>query len=846
MTVCTQCHVETSLNPITNKLAKTKYLIVRNFPDTLDQIMQEHLISDAGKLLKGILQEQCIDLSDASIVYLACCNPGNDEEGKQIPLTKEQILLSSSKILQVIKEQMPDKVILLGVDSVNAVWGYGHKKNGRDLKDFRGMWTTIPLFDDYDIPAYVVYEPRSVMVAPTAFFDDFRGDFSRFRQVGWLEQPKVVKVESYVDTAHVLKKCLQRGYEPGDEGVRAFDIETTGLNYHSESTDKVVSLSICADPKTVYIWSDKALASRQISKALQEYFYAPQMTFVGHNALHFDCPFLWVKLGLDVPVKYDTMLLHYVLDERRGTHGLKRLGLRYFGIPNWEQGVNAAKEKQKLNGLVVNYGDIEELLLYNYQAYDTAVTWLLYYRFIVAVKEDYNDLYHNIIYPAARLLENLHTRGMKVDVPYLIQLGKEWENDLLEYSKKLQTILEQYGCSDLNLNSTQQLSKFLHGPLKLHRVNAKTIAKSGAGKMKDKYDSASEAVLNYLESKDTSGFVSALLSYRRLTSLKGRYVDGMLKLVSPQGFIYPNLLLHGTETGRLSCTKPNLQAIPKHDKDGRKEIGLTPYADQIRHAFIPRPGFKLVSSDYAQIELRYLAWASEDPVMIEAFASGLDFHQATADKAFGITDDPILKAKWRQWAKTINFMLVYGGSAKALAAQLNLYLEQATLLMKAVLDAFPKLAKYMINEKIISLKRGYTVSAFGRRRRFELVPDQKFKAEFERSAGNHPPQSGANDICLQAAIEIDRTFDEEDVNVLLLIHDDILMEVNENKLDILIPQIVAIQEKHRLKDKGFKFMVDPTVSDRWKKIDKDEVHETIIEQINNLEEELTAEEIYAN
>ena len=278
-----------------------------------------------------------------------------------------------------------------------------------------------------------------------------------------------------------------------------------------------------------------------------------------------------------------------------------------------------------------------------------------------------------------------------------------------------------------------------------------------------------------------------MLEYRQLTKLKGTYVDALPALIDPAtGRIHTSFNQAGAATGRLSSSNPNLQNIPIKTDLGR----------EIRAAFIPRDGWKLVVADYSQIELRLLAHMSHDPVLMDAFRNGEDIHTRTAAEVMGVP--PLLVTpEARRAAKAVNFGIVYGISPFGLAAQLGISRIEAERYIHSYFESYAGVRRFL-DETVAEVRRtGVTKTLLGRERPIPDMNSRNTNARgfAERTAVNSPLQGTAADIIKIAMIRIDRELLKFQARMLLQVHDELVLEAPPEEL----PQVMALV-KHEMEN----------------------------------------------
>jgi DNA polymerase-1 len=372
------------------------------------------------------------------------------------------------------------------------------------------------------------------------------------------------------------------------------------------------------------------------------------------------------------------------------------------------------------------------------------------------------ELYQTMDLPLVPVLARMERTGIRVDPSALKGLSTRMEADIERLTGEIHAVAGH----PFNVNSPQQLGKVLFEELRLPAP-----AKSG----KSKTVSTAADVLDELALDHP--IAAKVLEYRQLAKLKGTYADALPTLIDPAtGRLHTSFNQAGAATGRLSSSNPNLQNIPIRTELGR----------EIRAAFVPRDGWKLLVADYSQIELRLLAHMSKDPVLMEAFRKGEDIHTRTAAEVFGVP--PLMVTpELRRNAKAVNFGIVYGLSAFGLAAQLGIPQSEA---QRYIQDYFTRYAgvRRFIDRQIAEVRRtGETRTLVGRRRPIPDINSRNPNARgfAERTAVNTPLQGTAADLIKLAMIRIDQKLRNRQASMLLQVHDELVFEVPPNELDEL-------------------------------------------------------------
>ncbi len=376
------------------------------------------------------------------------------------------------------------------------------------------------------------------------------------------------------------------------------------------------------------------------------------------------------------------------------------------------------------------------------------------------------EVLERIELPVARVLADMEDRGILINKDFLGRLAKKIDSELLDLTKKIYKLAGE----EFNINSSQQLSRILFEGLKIKTLGLRKTEKGGV-------ISTRESELEKL--RETHPIIAEILRYRELMKLKTTYVDALPELINPKtGRVHTTFNQTGTVTGRLSSSDPNLQNIPVLSEVGR----------EIRKAFVAEKGYELVSFDYSQIELRVAAHLADDKKMIEAFKKGLDIHKMTASEIYNIPLEKVT-AEQRRAAKTLNFGILYGMGSQALAESTGMSREEAKKFIDEYFQDFSGIRDYIERTKRFAEERGYVETIFGRRRYIPEIhsPNWQLRREAERMAVNMPVQGSATgDIIKIAMIKVDEWIKKEklenDVRLLLQVHDELLFEVNEKML----------------------------------------------------------------
>jgi len=384
-------------------------------------------------------------------------------------------------------------------------------------------------------------------------------------------------------------------------------------------------------------------------------------------------------------------------------------------------------------------------------------------------------LFRDVEMPLVPVLADMERVGIAVDLPYLADLGVELENRIAG----LEAEIYGYVGHEFNINSTQKLSDVLFSELHLEMDKRRRKTKTKTGHI-----STGSDVLEEL--RGAHPIIEKILEHRQLQKLKGTYVDALQELIDPNtGRVHTSFNQTGASTGRLSSSDPNLQNIPIRTDTGKR----------VRRAFIARPGEMLLSADYSQIELRVLAHMAEDPTLLEAFAEGEDPHAVTAAEVLGVPFESVTSDD-RRVAKMVNYGVLYGMSDFGLAERTGLPAEQASGFIRRYFERFNTVKDFQ--DRVIQKAEfdGYAETLLGRRR---YIPEIKSHIWTVRNAAiratvNAPIQGSASDIVKVAMIRVHEFLRREApmVNMLLQVHDELLLEGPEDELKQIAPRLIEI------------------------------------------------------
>ena len=500
----------------------------------------------------------------------------------------------------------------------------------------------------------------------------------------------------------------------------------------------------------------------------------PAVLKIGHN-FKYD----WVmfdKAGINVAPVDDTMVMSFDLDAGKSFgHGLDELAKAHFNhecIPYKQLCGSGAKQ--------ITFDKVPLGPATEYAGEDADIALRLWLRLKPRLAaENVARVYERVDKPLVPVISRMERRGIKVDRDYLSRLSAEFGRDIQALEEKIY----EAACGPFTIGSPQQLGEVLYGRLGLR------------GGRKGKSGQYSTDV-NELERLAAEGVECAtlVLDWRQLSKLKSTYTDALQAVINPEtGRVHTSFSLTGAQTGRLSSNDPNLQNIPIRTEVGRK----------IRDAFIADPGYKILSADYSQIELRLAAHMADVPQLKEAFRTGVDIHSLTAEELFGRVDRDT-----RNQAKTINFAILYGSSAWGIAGRLGLPKEEGKAIIDRYYERFPGIRAFTHATLAFVREHGFTRTLFGRKTHFEpniRSPNPSIRSGAERAAINAPIQGSSADLIKRAMARMDDALEREglgDVKMLLQVHDELVFEVpdgREEEAATVIKKVMAEAAQPALK-----------------------------------------------
>jgi DNA polymerase-1 len=603
-------------------------------------------------------------------------------------------------------------------------------------------------------------------------------------QHGPTERPPVTgpafdrKGYELVQTAAALDDWIVRAMEAG---AVAFDTETTSLD---PMKGKLCGVSLAIGPgQACYVplahrapGSHGSLtfgdAPEQVPlddalRRLKPLLEDPAVLKVGHN-IKYDIAVM-ARHGITIAPFDDSMLISYVLEGGAHSHGLDDLAEIHLNHKTirYEDVCGTGKTQVTFDCAPLDKAR-------DYAAEDADVTLRLQHALRPLLHaERLVTVYETIDRPLIPVVAAMESAGIKVDRSELKRLSGDFAERIAELEKQIHKLAGH----PFNIGSPKQLGEVLFDELGL----------DGGQKGKTGAYATGADVLETLSAQGND-LPARVLDWRQLSKLKSTYADALIEQINPEtGRVHTSFALAATSTGRLSSNDPNLQNIPVRTEEGRK----------IRRAFIAEKGYKLLSVDYSQIELRLAAHVADIAALKDAFRSGADIHAMTASQVFGVPEkgmDPMVRRR----AKAINFGIIYGISPFGLGQQLGIPQSEAKAYIAAYFERYPGIRDYMDRTKKYAREHGYVLTVFGRRCHMPGILDKNpaRRSFMERASINAPLQGTAADIIKRAMIRVPPALAKAKLKarMLLQVHDELLFEVPDAEVEATAALVKKVME----------------------------------------------------
>jgi DNA polymerase-1 len=788
-------------------------LIVSDHPLVADDARGRPYSSTLGAKLRRIIREHWD--GPVYLDYAIKCAP---KKGKRI--TDKPIAACRPYLAKTIEECEPSKIIVMGATAMKSILGRG-----------AGPFSTRKCFGWLEQTQTPVFMLMSHYIALNNRFltDWFTEDLT------WALRQNVRDLRDQSSRDGIASLITTK--EESEEAVEilksgewvCYDTETVGKMFNKDF--QVISIAICnKDDEDAYVWSEEALQDKEIMQPVFDMMEDPSVLKVAQNA-KYDSNAMYSSFGIEVKgLHLDTRLIRKILEpesvakldvlqEQVGMGGGKEIAskaiadigkklkkaetdidLAAIGPVAWTKPLH---NKTCAMG-VYAYGLIDKDVRDRYCGRDTVSTARvaeLYEQRLLGTS--IKTVWEDIMLPAAKAIEHVERWGVAVDREFV---GK-FEGVVTREMES--TLSKLFMRGTFNLNSTRELGERLYTVYKLP-----VVSKTATGN-----PSTDRATLDMLAARDLDPeqqeFVDTMLAYRKLSKMHSTYATKLGGFIRSDGRVHPSFNLVGARSGRISCSDPNVQQIPRAD---------TELSSMARDCFTAPKGRMLVQVDYSQLELRIAAMLSDDKNMIDVFKSGEDYHMRTAQliskQAWGIEPDQVTKVH-RTMAKSVNFGLLYGMSIGTLAKNIGCEKSEAMKIQNAVFGSFPNLKRWCDDHVQMARRTGngytYWKGKKARIRPLFKIADQEDHARktAENGSFNTPVQGTASDLCLASLARCVNWILEHKfpAKMVLTVHDSLLFEVAEDYVDEMVETA-----QHLMSDwesNGVPLVVDAEIGKSW-------------------------------
>jgi len=726
---------------------KSDIVIVGMAPGNDELKQKKPFVGRSGKLLRETLLKAGFDQT-YYITNALLCKPLNEKN-----VSREAIQLCRPRLIEEIKKCSPKFILALGNTAISSV------QNTFSLKVTSIHGTPIPYSEDSSITVIPIFHPAKVL-RNYGDYHTFLNGFLYAKQLYDGCQKKDPGVTQYVlvneSNAEQVTKFLIN-HEP----VMSCDIETTSLN---PKKAEILCIGFGITKNLVYIYPMDFLPY------IKSIFEDCRAKIVYHRS-QFDTAVLQAK-GINANADHDTILLHYCLDENVGNHDLKTLASHFLGADNYAEGIDKS-----------NMDKLPKDKLYEYLAKDADYTLQLFNLFYPEVIKDpnLNKLYHQILIPGINFLRRVSSNGFMINIPYLKKFKKELKSELKQMEEIIATDFAHLWNRDmylsqtkaksapqkLNIRSPQQLAWIIYDLLKIKPTIYTEVKRS-----------TNVEILENIE--HSHKFIPHILKYRKKHKLLTTYIEGIEDKIDKDERLRSTYNLQVTVTGRLSSESPNLQNIPRDSK--------------VKNLFKAPKGYLLLEADYSQLEVRVLAYVSQDPFLIDLFEQDKDIHSEMAAKIFG----PNFTDKQRTEVKSVNFRIVYGGTAFSISQEFGMSLREAQMIIDEWFRTAFKAKEYLDGcVEHLKSKQPF-ITPTGRCRRYGLVTMDTNQCN---EAKNFAIQSIASDLTLLSAIELESLIEPYNAKIINLVHDSIVIQVinDKNKVEKVMELVYNIMHEIPIK-----------------------------------------------
>jgi len=753
-----------------HKDGTAKFAIVGEAPGATEVRKGKPFVGQSGFLLNETLKEAGLKRHDAVLTNACLCRPPSNATP-----SANAIAACKPALEYTIEQSAAPVVLALGNSAAASLLG---KKDVKVTQDRVGPPKQVKGKSYKVIPSI---HPAACLRVPN-FFPLFLSDIKKINTpitIKW-EPPKFKVFENETQARTAIRQLLDR--TRADRLAVDLEVgEDKDVDYGHPNT--LLAAGLGYEPGKVAVIGKQAFQSRLVRKELGNLLKEKKLTFQNSK---YDLG-VFYRMGYGTfTTEFDTMLASYTQNELKGVHALGYQGQEILGTPNW-------KEIIKRRG---GFDKVSLPELYEYNAYDVAVTWDLEDHWREVMDEHGTNL-HRFLCEASDRLFIMESDGIYIDQEELGHLSDTMKADLEELTWKLQDFVHDFppvfwrnhGNSyrllqkqGYNPNSTAQTKSFLEAMMQATLTTT---------------DKEMLELLEDSKNKEVSKFASMMINHRKVAKLYGTYVKGIISRLDDDGMVRTSFNLIRAETGRLSSSNPNVQNVARESKYGN-----------VRKIYAAREGKRIIYADYANLEGRVVCWLAQSESMRKHMLSGVKIHDVVATEVFGKSFD---KEQY-VLAKTVVHGVNYARTPEGIADGLNLPLREAKRVHDMYFDLFPEVKPWQesIKHKILHTDEVQT-TMFGRKRRFGLITAENQEDVYKEGLA-FEPQSIGSDICLKAGIKLHKM----GVPTRIFIHDGIVAEVDDNDVPATSALMKQVMEETAAEYIDYiPFPVDVEVGANW-------------------------------
>lgn len=756
------------------------------------------------ELFKQYLINAGISFDDIAITYMVHCFSGTPSKDHEFKLTNNPVKKTYYEncrhyLDDVLKEVQPKLVVCVGDRPTKYFLGDTKAK----LFNVYGAIVKSPLYniDTFCImDMYTLYMKTQYRCYGTKSFEFIKNFISGI-------QPSMLPTNCTVVTD---KRLLNHALESLLKSPKtAVDIETNGLNFME---DTIVGTGFALNKENafyipLYRYDEKLIpyweqsTEDEIKSDLYK-FFTNETLKIAYNG-QFDFKFIRKYLGLKRinNASFDVMLASHLLNENlNGMRTLKLLSILFTDMGGYESVLYNWLRENKITKDNMYQAPVE--ILGKYCCLDTLATYRLYSKFDIQLeREGLLHLFNTLTMPLQKVLMDVEYDGVQVDIVHLQSL-ESTNKKMLE--NQLSIIRGKIGDPNFNVNSTQQLADLL-----FNKLGCKVIRTTATGA-----PATDKATIEKYAKKHS--VLKDILDYKKKRTETSTFLTGMKALLDKNNKVHTSYLLHGTDSGRLSSTNPNLQNIPREKN--------------VKNLYIPEPGKVMIQCDLSQGEFN--AWASyaQDEKMLNDIRNGLDIHRTVASKVWKLKPEDVSK-ELRTFAKRVCFGLMYGISIEGAAKLVGCSESEALRIQDTFFKMYPKAAAWLNNIPVVARSQGYLQTVFGRRRRFSHLfnhPLSSIRKYAERLAKNFLLQSTVADITARNMINLKPYLDSKDAQIILTVHDSIIIQCYKCDAEDISKEILKVTTQPVINYNGI-IKNDIEIGTSWGHLDKIEFDDYNIE-----------------